>query len=252
MLCLENQYREYNGRYLRGVCADPYIAADYVDRLNHEAGEERFAFCLNTGNCNFGGQSLYEMVIKLGRRIKTVRIEDNNGIWDQRFMPYACARDGLCSLTDWQGFVRGMREIGFQGTLSFTADGSIKCFPSNMRASILRLIAETGRFMAEQINIESILNKCERVVLFGAGKMFANYMSCYGKKYPPIFTVDNNRKLWGTSKLGVSVKPPDAIKELSDDYVILICNQFYCEVEQQLKKMGVKNIYHFHDEYRPL
>lgn len=252
ILCLENQYNDCNGRYLRGVCSDPHTAADYVDRLNHEVGEELFGFCLNTGKCNFFGQNLYEMVIKLGKRIRTVRIQDNNGIWDQRSMPYACSRDGMRSTTDWQGFVRGMREISFHGVLSFAADGSVNNFPSNMRSSVLRLIGAAGRFMAEQIEIENSLSQCGQVVLFGAGNMFENYMSSYGDKYRPLFTVDNNSKLWGTSKLGVSVRAPEAIKELTGDYGIFICNQFYYEIEQQLADMGVKRIYHFHDEYRPL
>ncbi|NLL38521.1 MAG: sugar phosphate isomerase/epimerase [Clostridiales bacterium] len=252
IICLENQYRDCNGRYLRSVCSDPDTAAYYVDRLNNEAGEELFGFCLNTGNCILFGQSLYETIIKLGNRIRTVRIQDNNGIWKQRLMPYACTRNTLGSSTDWPGFVRGIRQIDFQGTLCFVADGSVISFPSNMRHAVLRFVAEIGRSMAEQIDIERNLSKCRNIILFGAGNMFENYMSSYGDKYPPLFIVDNNSTLWGTSKLGISIKPPDAIKELGGNYGVFICNRFYYEIEKQLTDMGVTHIYRFNDEYRPL
>ena len=77
-------------------------------------------------------------------------------------------------------------------------------------------------------------------------------MSSYGDKYPPLFIVDNNSTLWGTSKLGISIKPPDAIKELGGNYGVFICNRFYYEIEKQLTDMGVTHIYRFNDEYRPL
>lgn len=253
MLCLENQYRDFNGHYIRSVCSDPDTAAEYVDRLNNEAGEELFGFCLNTGNCILFGQSLYETTTKLGNRIRTVRIQDNIGIWDQRLIPYTCTREtGSGSNTDWPGFVRGLRRTGFQGTLYFITDGSVNSFPSNMRHTILKLVEETGRFMAEQINIERNLSMCGDIILFGAGNMFENYMSSYGDKYPPLFTVDNNSKLWGTSKLGIPIKPPEAIRELNGRYGVFICNQFYYEIERQLADMGIKHIYRFNDEYRPL
>jgi hypothetical protein len=72
-----------------------------------------------------------------------------------------------------------------------------------MRLSVMRLIHETGRFKAGQIEIEKALALRGQIVLFGAGRMFENYMSCYGKKYPPAFAVDNNAALWGNTVMGV-------------------------------------------------
>jgi Xylose isomerase-like TIM barrel. len=252
ILCVENQLKLLNNRYLRGFCTEPHAAVEFIDSLNSELGEERFGFCLNTGACGLVGQRLYETVITLGNRIRAVCIQDNNGIWGQCNMPYTCTRNGIRSSTDWQGFVRGMREIGFKDTLSFAADSSISCFPSSMRFSVLKIIAETGRFMAEQIEIERTLEQCGKIVLFGSGNMFENYMDCYGKKYPPAFIADNNRRLWGDSKRGVPIKSPEAVKELSDSYGVFICNQFYHEIERQLIDLGAEHIYRFNDEYMPL
>ena len=89
--------------------------------------------------------------------------------------------------------------------------------------------------------------------------MCRNYMKCYGEAYPPLFTCDNNERLWGSSFCGLEVKPPKALevkppkalKELSGDCVVLICNIYYREIEKQLQDMGVKNIGFFNDEYMP-
>ncbi len=79
--------------------------------------------------------------------------------------------------------------------------------------------------------------------------MCLNYMKCYGDKYPPLFTCDNNRSLWGTEFGGLNVKSPETLRELPEDTAVFICNLYYRDIEQQLKDMGVKNIEFFSDEF---
>ena len=75
-------------------------------------------------------------------------------------------------------------------------------------------------------------------------------MKNYGEKYPPLFTCDNNSKLWGTEFCGLEVKSPEALKNLPEDCGIFICNIYYREIEEQLRAMGVeRNIEYFNDEY---
>ena len=77
-------------------------------------------------------------------------------------------------------------------------------------------------------------------------------MKCYGEKYVPMFTCDNNSKLWGTTFCGLEVKPPEQLKELPPDCAIFICNIYYREIEKQLRDMDIKNpIEFFNDEYMP-
>ena len=77
-------------------------------------------------------------------------------------------------------------------------------------------------------------------------------MKCYGEKYPPLFTCDNNKALWGTSFCGLEVKAPECLRELPRDCGIFICNIYYREIEQQLREMEIENsIEFFNDEYMP-
>lgn len=70
-------------------------------------------------------------------------------------------------------------------------------------------------------------------------------------QYPPLFTCDNNPKLWGTTFEGLVVKNPVELIDLPKDYCVVICNSFYREIELQLKEMGIENIGYFNDEYMP-
>ena len=106
-------------------------------------------------------------------------------------------------------------------------------------------------YFALQIHIERELKRYDRVALFGAGNMCRNYMKCYGEKYPPLFTCDNNPKLWGTEFEGLKVKPPESLKHLPDNCGVIICNIFYREIEAQLRSMGIRHIGYFNDEYMP-
>ena len=77
-------------------------------------------------------------------------------------------------------------------------------------------------------------------------------MKCYGEKYPPLFTCDNNSKTWGTIFCGLEVKNPEELKNISDDCAIFICNIYYREVEKQIRDMGITNpVEYFNDEYMP-
>ena len=122
--------------------------------------------------------------------------------------------------------------------------------PDNFRRPYFaRSVAEYFKW---QIEIEQILKRYSAIVLFGAGNMCRNFIKCYGEKYAPLFTCDNNQVLWGTSFCGLEVKPPEALRSLPEGCAILICNIYYREIEKQLRQMGVGNpIEFFNDEYMP-
>lgn len=250
MLLLENQCRSRNGRMVRSVCSDGVEAARWVDGLNREAGEERFGFCMDVGVLSLCGQDMYEFALALGGRIKAVVLRDCDGQNEGSLLPFTCACFGK-PRTDWLRLVRGLREVGFDGRLLLDASDTAVTFSPLLRPPLLRLAKATADYFQWQIGIENLLKKYRKIALFGAGNMCRNYMKCYGEKYPPLFTCDNNEKAWGTKFCGLEVKPPVAMKGLSGDCGVFICNIYYREIERQLRDMGVGNIEFFNDEYMP-
>ena len=249
-ILLENQCRSLNGHLVRGICSNGNVAAEWIDELNREAGEERFGFCMDVGACNLCGQDMYEFINILGKRVKAVVVRDCNGHDESSMLPFTCVSKRQ-SQTNWLSLIRGLREIDFDGVMILDMADTVSAFSPLLRPQLMAFAKSVMDFLKFQVEIESILQKYKNIILFGAGNMCRNYMKCYGEKYPPLFTCDNNKALWGTSFCGLEVKNPEVLREISDDCVVFICNVYYREIEKQLRDMGVKNIEFFNDEYMP-
>lgn len=251
MILLENQCRELNGHIMRGLCSDEAGAARWVDELNETAGEERFGFSLDIGAANLCGQNLYDMAGTLGHRLKAVLIRENDGQRRASLLPFTAAYSGSSQL-DWLGLVRGLRKIRFDGALLLALSDTAGALSPLLRPELLNLSKAVLDYIAWQVGMEALLEKHPSRVLFGAGNMCRAYMKCYGEKYPPLFTCDNNPKTWGTKFCGLEVKSPEKLRELSPDCAVFICNIYYREIEQQLRDMGLPNpVEYFNDEYMP-
>lgn len=250
-ILLENQCKDIGGHLVRGICSDPVEAAEWIDALNAETGSECFGFCLHVGTANMCGQNMYEMLKKLGNRVKAVVLTDGDGHKESALLPFTCAQKGS-SQTDWLSLIRGLREICFDGDMIVDFADTAAAFSPILRPQLLQLVRATGDYFKWQIELEQLLQKYPQRVLFGAGNMCRNYMKCYGEEYPPLFTCDNNQKLWGGNFVGLQVKSPQELKTLPPDCAIFICNIYYREIEKQLRDMGIENpIEFFNDEYMP-
>lgn len=251
MILLKNQCKNTNGHLVRGICSDGQEAAQWVDSLNEEVGGTFFGFCLDIGICNLCGQNMYEYICDLGDRVKAVIIRDNDGLNDTSMLPFTSVSHGQPK-TDWLSVIRGLREIGFDGHLILKFTDTAAAFSPILRPQLMQLAKGVADYFKWQIEIENLLKKYNKIVLFGAGNMCRNYMKCYGEKYPPLFTCDNNQKMWGSKFCGLEIKSPESLKDIPSDCVIFICNVYYREIEKQLREMGIMNpIEFFNDEYMP-
>lgn len=250
-ILIKNGYSIFNGRFARGYMADMHKFKDFIDRLNRKAGADIYAVCLDVGVCNLLGQNIYEMLLELGSRVEAVIMRENDGVRDSSFLPFTVG-GSKDSGKDWAEIINGLRNIRFDGLLIFDLSGQRKLVSHLLWDELTRYMKRLADFLYWQINMEHVIRRYESRVLFGAGNMCRNYMKNYGDKYPPLFTCDNNAKLWGTEFCGLEVKSPEALKDLPEDCGIFICNIYYREIEEQLHVMGIdKNIEYFNDEYMP-
>lgn len=82
--------------------------------------------------------------------------------------------------------------------------------------------------------------KGKKIILFGAGLMYEDYMKKYGNKYRPAFLVDNDESKWGRFRRGIEICNPEAILEIPEEKrKIIICSYYYKEISKQLEDMGV-------------
>lgn len=249
-ILIENQCRNCNGHLIRGMFSDESDSAKFIDELNKECGAEIFGFCMNTVNCNLCGIDMNSFATALGKRIKAVIFSDCDGQNESHLLPFTSACRG--NQTDWLSLIRGLREAEFEGGIIMDISDTASAFSPILRPQLLSLTKSVADYFKWQLEIELLLKRYNKRVLFGAGNMYRNYMKCYGEKYPPLFTCDNNSKTWGTEFCGLEVKAPDALKDIPSDCAIFICNIYYREIEQQLHEMGINNpIEYFNDEYMP-
>lgn len=253
-ILLMNISRNYNGHYNRAICCDAIEAAQWIDRLNQEQEYEGecFGFFMDMRCCNVCGQNMYEFAVALGKRMKGVRVSDNEGQTLSSLIPFSSVLQGQ-SKVDWLSFFRGMRKIEFDGILLVDASDSVAVLSTMLKTDFLQYEKKIGEYLEFQIELETVIKKYPKRVLFGAGNMCRNYMKCYGKEYPPLFTCDNNSNLWETEFEGLVIKNPEELKNLPDDCAIFICNLYYEEIQTQIEAMGLKNpIEWFNDEYLPI
>lgn len=148
-LCIENLYDGIGNHLVEGPCCDAVKAAERIDRINEKYRAEVLGFCFDTGHANLVGIDFESFLTTLGGRLKVLHIHDNDGRDDLHQIPFTFAktRENKTS-TDWEGFVRGLRQIGFQGTLSSETAPVLSAFPETMKQDALSFIARIGEYFA--------------------------------------------------------------------------------------------------------
>ena len=149
-ICLENMFDGHTGHVTEAACSDFAQAAAYIDALNTIAGEEIFGFCYDVGHATLLGKNQRRSLNILGKRLKTLHIHDNDGRSDLHMQPYAYSR-GKYYVTDWDGLADGLRDIGYEGVLSFETFHALVSLPKALKPAMLSYIAACGRYFADRI-----------------------------------------------------------------------------------------------------
>ena len=142
-----------NGLVTEAVCSDPQEAVEYIDKLNETAGKELFAFCYDLGHATLLGKNVRRSINTLGHRLQVLHIHDNDGVKDIHMQPYAYRRGGGGSayVTDWEGFIQGLRDIDYKGVLSFETFNSVTALPEELKPAMLNYIAAVGKYFAKRL-----------------------------------------------------------------------------------------------------
>ena len=146
-LCLENMFAWSNGHATLGVCGEAAEACWYIDTLNAEAGEDIFGYCFDVGHANLSSRNIRQELRTLGHRLTILHIHENDGLSDAHQMPYTC-KPG----TDWEGFIQGLKDINYQGALSFETFAGLKGgIPHELFGAKLKYLHEVGVYFRNRI-----------------------------------------------------------------------------------------------------
>ena len=151
-ICLENMWnRRDGGAIVDSACSNPYEAVDYIDTLNDMAGEELFGFCFDVGHANLTGKNMRNDLRILGKRVKVLHIHDTDKLEDRHTIPYAYIGSKNRSVTDYAGFLMGLRDIGYEGHISFEIGNAFNAFPKPTHPALCALVASIGRYFENEI-----------------------------------------------------------------------------------------------------
>ena len=82
----------------------------------------------------------------------------------------------------------------------------------------------------------------KKIILFGSGMMFEDYMKKWGNRYRPDFLVDNDENKWGRQRFGIPIKEPGEILKIPEGKRrLILCSFYYKEIEKQLAQMGIRD-----------
>lgn len=90
----------------------------------------------------------------------------------------------------------------------------------------------------------------KKLILWGSGNMAKHYIRNFGRYRMPDLIIDNAENKWNTELEGCMIKGPDALLDMNeDDIQILVCNIYYREIVQQIKKLGNYIYYIYWENY---
>lgn len=241
MICLTNELDNVNGHLCMGCCSTVQEVKEYIDTLNAIAGEECFGFCLHMGRALLLSTDIREMLLMLNNRVKTVQLCENDGIRDMAMPPFTSYT--VAGQKYWDGLIRGLQKIGYEGDLIVTVRGFIGGIPSTLKWDTIQWLQKILSHIREKVDFVNVLQSDKKLYLFGSGNGFDNFMKYYGNVCEPVAILDNNQAKWGTRKNGLEICSPQILlQENLERIQIVICNIFFLEIEEQLRKMGIENI----------
>ena len=92
--------------------------------------------------------------------------------------------------------------------------------------------------------------KTKKLVIFGSGTYTKRFLAQFSGEYDIYSIIDNNKSLWGTKIDGISVNPPDIVRDIDKSELhIIICIKKYYGAVNQLRQLGVEE-YHIYDPGR--
>ncbi len=117
-------------------CAYTDDLIELVDSFN----SDRVGICWDTGHANVNKSNQPYDLKKIGKRLKALHIQDNDGINDQHLPPYL-------GNIDWNAIMKALHEIDFDGPFTFEAHTEIRKVPEPCKDTAMQLLLKTGEYL---------------------------------------------------------------------------------------------------------
>ena len=137
-IALENDF-EYNRRQPRQrvYCASVHELCALTDAFRDP---EHVGVCYDFGHANLVGGFHRKNLHAIGQRLKAIHVQDNHGETDEHLLP-------LYGTTDWNECMTALKEIGWQGDLTFEVQEFGRYLPREMKHLAVEQSVEVGKYL---------------------------------------------------------------------------------------------------------
>ena len=133
-VCLENM------PFRKG---QPFSTTEELIAVIKAVNDEYARVCLDTGHLNVAEEDPFACICALGDYMQAMHVHDNYAWVDMHLFPYQGA-------FDWDGFVRGLQEIRFDGCISLETAVK-KQVPEAAKEPMQKALAEIAKSLARQV-----------------------------------------------------------------------------------------------------
>ena len=138
---VENMWQHYDGRINYSTCADPEEHCAYVD----QADSNRIGALLDIGHAALVTGAASKSIRTLGKRLYALHVHDNDLINDLHVLPFS-------SKIDFDAVVAALREVDYQGDMTFETDGFFGRIPDELIPAAARYMCQTARCLAAKVS----------------------------------------------------------------------------------------------------
>ena len=147
-ICVENTWPVC--KYRENPVWETDALIDFVDSIGDS---DTVGICWDTGHGNLTGNghncaananpellpygNQYENITKIGKRLRALHIDDNNGLDDDHIMP------GHGTI-QWGDVIRALDDIGYEHSFTFEAHNAVRRVPSACKDAAARLLHDVG------------------------------------------------------------------------------------------------------------
>ena len=122
------------------VCSRAWEFCELIDAVD----SPWLVGCLDLGHATLMKANVPDFIRAMGNRLQALHIHDVSLDKDSHTLPYTMK-------TDYTPILGALKEIGYQGDITFECHGFLQGFPKELLPSATRLMADIGKYFRTQI-----------------------------------------------------------------------------------------------------
>ena len=141
-IALENLYQKELGKIISSVCAAPEEYSKYLNAIK----SDYVVACFDIGHSFLCKESPGIFIEKLGDKLQSVHIHENDGVTDLHTLPYACES------LDWSEIILALKSIGYKGDLTLETVGYLEKHDNELLPAATKIMANVGEHLLSKFD----------------------------------------------------------------------------------------------------